>query len=353
MKSAHKLIILTLCLLISSTKSHCPPGSVLRVLDDFSSTCLKCPDGCAICSLNALHEPYCIFCEDGYFTSPDQRCLKCFENCASCIGSEMTECRTLKSGFYYDSIQYKIKPCVQAGCASCSSDSLCHSCSEGYYLADVSASTTKVCKPCELNGCLVCSEKDGDIKNLKIIACNVCKSGHSLVNEKCEPCPENCQFCIEDSKECILCKPGFSIENKSNNCAPIQISNCNSLDVDGKCVGCENRFYLQDNSCSPCQRLLPNCSFCRSDITSNVLSCMNCETGFFLQGNTCKKCSENCNHCTADRCSFCMKGYFFDESARNCIPCSISNCDLCKTATFCESCLPGYYFDEVTSACVR
>lgn len=345
--------IAVLAVLVFAVAGHCPSGSVLRVHNDFSTTCLKCPDGCSICTLNSFQEPSCIFCEDGYFTGKDNRCERCYENCASCIGPEMGECRSLKSGFYFDGIQNKIRQCEQRGCASCSHDGQCHSCSEGFYLAETSTPGLKICKSCDIPNCIVCAEKDNDVKSMKVLSCTVCKSGFSQMNDRCESCPENCQFCVEGSKECILCKTGFFIDSKNNVCNAIQIPHCNAIDEQGKCSGCENRFYLSEGACYPCQKSFPNCNYCKADVVSNVLSCLSCESGFSMVDNVCKKCGDKCNHCTADKCFSCHKGYFYDETLKNCVRCDLANCELCKTSTLCEACMPGYFFDEKSSSCVR
>lgn len=344
---------LTLALLTLSVVSHCPAGSVLRVHADFTTSCIKCPEGCAICTLNSFQEPSCIFCEDGFFSSKDGRCDKCYENCASCVGPEINECRSLKPGYYFDGIQMKIRQCEQRGCASCGFDGQCYACSEGFYLAETSTKGLKICKSCDIPNCIVCGEKDNDVKSMKVVGCQVCRSGFSQMNDRCEACPENCQFCVEGSKECILCKPGFHVDPKQNVCSPFDVAHCNSIDPEGKCTSCENRFYLSEGQCFPCQKAFPNCSYCKVDIATNILSCLNCESGFSMQDNSCKKCGDKCNHCTPDKCFACQKGYFYDEAARQCQRCDLGNCELCKSASVCENCMPGFFFDETAAQCVK
>lgn len=344
---------ITFLAITTKTFCHCPPGSVVSVQSDFSVLCQQCPEGCAICMLNAHHQPTCIFCDDGYYSLIDQNCKKCFENCASCVGPEMSDCRSLKMGFYYDHAYSRIKPCEHRGCSSCDGTGNCFSCTEGYFLVNSTTPNVKTCKSCEISNCLVCSEKEDDLKNNIVLACTVCKSGYSLMDDQCIACPEHCQFCMEGSRECILCKQGFWIDPKVNQCQVMDVPNCNSFSPELKCMNCENRFYLSVGQCYPCQKSLPNCSYCRIDPASNVLGCLNCESGYFFKDTMCQKCSENCNHCSADKCLVCMKGHFFNESTKKCEKCPLENCDVCSNSVLCETCRAGFYVDKITGECTK
>jgi len=344
--------IALLAILVVGGACHCPSGSVLRVHPDFSTTCLKCPDGCAICTLNSSQEPNCIFCEDGFYSTKDGRCNRYFENCANCIGSEMSECRTLKPGFYFDVTEQRIRKCQQEGCSSCTPTGQCYTCEEGYYLSDLS-NGAKVCKACNIPNCIVCGEKDNDVKSMKVVSCSVCRSGFSQMNDMCEACPENCQFCLEGSKECILCKSGFTLDSKANTCANIDIPNCATVDEFGKCTSCENRFYLSEGTCHPCQKAFANCNFCKTDSSTKSLTCLSCENGYNIVENVCKKCPKRCNHCSQDKCFACQKGYFWDEAKNSCEKCDLPNCELCKSGSVCDTCLPGFYYDESLNQCAK
>lgn len=346
-------MFLFVSILIQSSLNHCQPGTVVSIQSDFSAVCISCPTGCAVCALNSQQQPHCIFCEDGFYSKIDQTCAECYENCANCVGPELGECKNLKPGFYYDPLKSKIRECAQTGCSSCDETGNCFSCTEGYYLGDDPVGKIKICKSCSIENCVSCTQIDDGIKQIKSINCNVCKSGHSLINGFCEACPDNCQFCIEHTKECILCKPGFTHDSKSNKCLTMPMKNCNALNTEGECLLCENRFYLKDGNCFPCQKMLNKCSYCRFEQGSSELSCLNCESEHFLNEKTCKKCIENCNHCNAEKCFSCVRGFYYNEIDKTCSKCEIDNCELCKTNDVCESCLAGFYFDNSTKMCSK
>ena len=285
-----KMIAISMVLLVQLTKSHCPSGSAMKVQSDFSITCLQCPEGCAVCSLNSNKELYCVFCQDGFYHGKSNVCHKCIENCLSCVGPEMHQCKTLLSGFYYNPTSQRINRCQDNGCASCSPDGQCFSCKEGFFLTNSSKGDVKQCQSCDLDNCLICSKSAEISFSTNQQVCRACKSGFYLSGGFCLSCIENCQFCIEDSGECILSKTGFTVDSKANTCAPINSPNCNSVDQDGKCVSCENRFYLKDNQCYPCQKSMTSCSICRIEPSNMSFKCVICEPGFYLDANSCKKC---------------------------------------------------------------
>ena len=328
-KSQRIIQFITALYLTSFSLTHCPSGSVMKVESDFSVSCLKCSEGCAICTLNSNAEQNCIFCEDGYFHGRNNYCTRCFENCASCIGPEMNQCRSLIPGFYYNSIQMRINPCSQTGCSSCNSDGSCNSCKEGYLMSNTTTSEKNTCKYCEIDNCIICGEKSNEISGLTYMSCRVCKSGYYLNGGKCNSCIDNCQFCVEESGECILCKNGFNLSQKQNECQATASLNCVMLDSENKCISCENRFYLKDEKCYPCQKSVSNCSICKVDPSNLMFQCVSCP----------------------EKCHLCSRGFFYNEDTKTCEVCDIKNCESCRTSALCESCEAGFYLEKDTNIC--
>ncbi|EAR90681.2 transmembrane protein, putative (macronuclear) [Tetrahymena thermophila SB210] len=91
-------------------------------------------------------------------------------------------------------------------------------------------------------------------------------------------------------------------------------------------------------------------------------SCLSCDDGVgcicqqnqflkFMLGYPsqvgCLDCMENCLKCMSYiDCEQCKQGFFFDQSARQCIQCNLVNCDQCYDLNTCLTCSKGYLIEN-------
>ena len=236
------------------------------------------------------------------------------------------------------------------------------------------------CINCNIENCLYCSEKQDQVKQNKFVTCSLCKPKFGLVDGRCKICPPNCRYCKEQTGECTSCEKGFQWDVETHTCTPIAEDNCTAQRA-GECLVCDNFFYLDSNvkKCEPCAKEILNCSHCRQ--VGGTLKCQFCERGYYLPNNNsmnnflialknlkagkpletksevekpnkCIKCGDNCNHCDADRCYICKKGFYFNRKFKKCSVCKIENCDQCFSFKKCAVCTSGFFFKESEKKCV-
>lgn len=142
------------------------------------------------------------------------------------------------------------------GCNQCSSNSVCISCVQGFYL-DVST-----CKPCwdVLKGCLMCS----------------------------------------DANTCVQCDFRYYLNASSNKCVTCtNVTNCLSCNSSVYCIDCVQGYYEDAGGCTICTK---NCSNC-----VNGTHCTQCDNSFYLTA------SGTCALCTVKGCVSCNStNYCYD-----------------------------------------
>jgi hypothetical protein len=347
--------VIAIALLAVCITSTCPTKNVLFIDENFKAQCVSCPDKCSICYLNTENRAVCSYCQEGFFLDHEYTCQPCAENCSSCLGTTIDMCKNPNQGFGYDPSSNSITKCNPDYCESCSSSKDCLSCKEGYFISNKTISEqglAKVeCQSCNIENCILCGQKADQVKDASYLTCTLCKIGFGVSGGRCEKCPDNCLYCHEESKECTFCDSGYNLNKVSNTCEKIQIENCYSLSPQGKCLICENHFYLDNDKCVPCNEKIEHCSYCTAKEES--MMCLSCQIGYFSTGNTCKACAKDCNHCSSDRCFVCRNGYFFNNATNSCEACQIDNCQLCKTNDVCMQCRQGFYFDKEKRSCQR
>ncbi|XP_064813830.1 LOW QUALITY PROTEIN: proprotein convertase subtilisin/kexin type 5b [Oncorhynchus masou masou] len=182
--------------------------------------------------------------------------------------------------------------------------------------------------PHQCNNCLHYFLK---FKNNTRTCVSECPSGFFRDDRKrCKKCSSLCETCVGSrSDQCSTCRPGFHLNEGSNNCV----------------ASCVDSFYL-DHDSNMCRRCNENCKKCT---TSNI--CTECKPGMSLQGNkcqmtcdpgtyynghrrTCELCHRACATCAGtgmEACNKCAEGYFLEEW--RCV----------------STCSVGYYMYEQTS----
>lgn len=133
--------------------------------------------------------------------------------------------------------------------------------------------------------------------------------------------------------------------------AACDVSNCRSC-ILGKCVYCNDGYYLTDGTCAPCQS--EHCTRCQI-----AGRCLACEAGYSISyidasdgitissygkcaanGSTAEKCGDNCKSCLAGRCLVCNDGYYVSDGT--CTSCKAAHCTQCQIAGRCLACDAGY-----------
>jgi len=104
--------------------------------------------------------------------------------------------------------------------------------------------------------------------------CTQCMIGYGLDNfKRCQPCPENCEYCYYDHTRCLSCSNNMIINSETGKCDNPPIKNCMSIsyqekDSEKNCTHCAGGYYLSEENgkdvCSPCSKLDSNCTYCRS-----------------------------------------------------------------------------------------
>ena len=76
-------------------------------------------------------------------------------------------------------------------------------------------------------------------------------------------------------------------------------------------------------------------------------------TGVLDSSGKIKLCTGGCSDCSSGICTGCTRGYFFDDTTSQCLPCG-SNCATCSSSIYpsCTSCLSNSYL-TANSTCMR
>lgn len=357
-KLAHSkaLKVAILAILVLNTSSICNEKQVFIIGKTGKPKCVACPSSCSVCYRNLDNKPTCISCEEGFYLDINSQCQPCNHYCAACIGPNQEQCSTLKKGYFLNTETSEIEACNDASCAQCYGTDECRSCKEGFfsYLKGKNKSGMNIvgCTACDIDNCMMCEKKADKSINAMYMSCAVCAERYGLINDKCEKCPDNCQFCHEESKECAICTKGFFIDRKTGKCVRIPVSDCYSMQDSKTCSYCESHYFLKDNKCLLCRDKVDNCSFC--GLNGDEVNCMSCEIGFHRSGQgKCEKCIENCNHCSKERCVVCRHGYYYDQAKDICESCKLDNCRVCESADTCSDCEAGFFYNSETRKCEK
>ena len=394
------LAMLSLILIGLTVNRQCEIGYVLSINDDNEEECFTCGENCMTCLLMENRKPNCFVCNEGFFldkSTSKHSCQPCAEGCGRCVGSTLSKCSETLPSFFYNSKTHNIGKCGD-GCHRCFSPTECSVCADEFYsdtnrLEEVTKDNKSkdkkkldlgekyrklgqkphsvTCLPCGIKDCQFCESKPDQIKNKNFLSCDLCKSRFALVNEKCEKCPENCEYCRDQTKECIHCSTGYQWNKTKAKCLKIKIKNC-SVMSHGKCKVCDNMFYVDviTQECKPCKIMFPKCNHC--SVLNGEVNCRFCERGYFLpripkkkkkrgkkqdavtsvvKPMQCAKCEDNCNHCDQKQCYICKRDFFYDDKSKKCKKCKIEFCEQCISKTECMICNSGYTFNLKNNKC--
>ncbi|XP_056379292.1 proprotein convertase subtilisin/kexin type 5 isoform X1 [Hyla sarda] len=317
-------------------------GSCLSCSGPGDRNCTTCPDGYLLqgntCSVGTV-------CKDGQYNENIIHCMPCDASCYKCTGPGRQKCIGCSITRFLDDGQCVLTCPV----GKYELNRLCHLCHH----------TCLTCNDSQPDACTSCGiDKFGRTRYLYEGECREgCPETYYIEDNRCVPCPENCQSC-KSSKQCDKCLKGFSSVNgvcQKLNCPEGEVEDpdseecvscamgckqCSADDPD-LCSSCFANYYMFENSCHavcpdntysrdaimiclPCE---PTCLSCVED------ECIVCKKGFYLKDGV----------CVTD----CGLGFYADDVDRECDSC-FRTCDVCTGPAYdeCTTCKPNFQFQN-------
>jgi len=174
-----------------------------------------------------------------------------------------------------------------------------------------------------------------------------------MKDKTCLPCPDNCNECNNEGK-CVHCEDEFFLTD-SGSCSQCS-EGCSMCIKPDTCDECQDGFYLVPSTaiCAPC---IPGCSLC-----FDGTSCESCQDNMYVnkftkhdstEGFECKNCESGCKECNKNGCFACDHGFYKDNINKNCVQCA-ENCEKCVQVMSnkdgsnvkCVNCVQGFYPSE-------
>ncbi|EKE41584.1 tyrosine kinase, putative [Entamoeba nuttalli P19] len=147
--------------------------------------------------------------------------------------------------------------------------------------------------------------------------------------------------------ERFICDSCGKDEIKGSCLENINVDNCLTYGITGRCIECQEKYYLSNNikeneinqKCIYC--LDSHCKRCSKE------ECYECEEGYKLEEGMCKYHDTNCKFYSNGYCKLCQNGEYVNN-IQYCSECEINNCEVCKTHNpkQCEICSNGYYLNK-------
>ena len=174
--------------LYPSPAASCPAPSSTAILSCTTTA------ACVLCPATPTPPPQCPL------TLPtcagNSRCLD--DNCESCNARKGTPCYKCQEGYVLkEDLGNSYCACEDPACNLCTTNGTCTQCFVGYGLDEEQS-----CQPCSDSNCSWCG---ADYQT-----CTECAMGFSLVDDKCEACPEGCTAC--NGTQCTECGDGYSLQ---------------------------------------------------------------------------------------------------------------------------------------------
>lgn len=207
--------------------------------------CLPCSQNCLKCDLNGPHQCDPFRCALGFVQlTGTTNCTACLNFCSVCDKNNINNCIDCGPRRYKDSTGQCLA--CPAGCANCTSQTVCTICLIGYTLVQNSC-IYNLDYPCAVTG----------------------------ANSNCIQCFEGYRL------NGTVCVPDLSCKNQST------------------CITCPYSYYISNSNCLICPDFPKNCLTCDT-ITG---SCLGCKKGFYFTGYNCQSCPKKCNSCNSPK--FC------------------------------------------------
>lgn len=359
---------------------------VVTVLSSLAQA--TCEGGCLKC--NTVFDN-CLLCDfvSNYVLNSENTCsTKTRERCQ--IMSPVGECLQCAAGYYFDVVADAClevpQPNLVANCEYYSGRSRCHTCKDGYYLAESQCLSAQY----SINGCKAYASPN------TCAECDIGKVLHPSGNRCVSTSSATCLF--QNHLRCDACAPGYGLDynyfvdslfntntinrggiltfitsasiknlsysSLSSPCRPLTIANCEDYESFNVCKKCAKNYFLADggtsckafphpafpncesytyyNSCSQCVqghllagpndcqpvRPIANCAKYSQSSAANI--CVECASGYYINGNTCNVRQNNIDKCESyntheDKCSMCDASHVLTTDFLRCLP-SILNC---------------------------
>jgi hypothetical protein len=334
-----------------AVNNFCAVCAVGYTPNTISGTCSLCISPCLTCFTN---NNTCSSCQPPYYVTPlnNGTCYICnVPNCQVCNSVDPSTCLICNTFYFYNDTSLTCQPNCSANCAACKG-TVCSACSTYYYVN----ATTGACQSCSNTPqCLTCNPTQPT-------QCLICAPGFYLNNNACSACPVYCSSCNSSSLCNILTSQyavGYvlvSLSATTNALAPCDPGclSCSSANP-SFCLACSYGFYMNPSAnnissgfCTPCT-LSSNCMQCNP---SSPATCLNCYPGATLvSNNTCQLCTSNCYTCninSTSSCTSCPIGFVLSNNA--CINSTTTNsscgtncatCTVVNSTSVCSFCIEG------------
>ena len=230
------------------------------------------------CNLDYCSGEGCLLCANGYYLS-GTTCSQCQPSCTKCVNN--TICIECIPGRHGTACENECR----RECAACGSVSQCTKCIPGRH----GSSCHLYCPLSCLD--ILCDKDSGKCTS-------GCRHGYYRIGGDCQPCPEHCNRCTDNS-ECTSCNDGYYGTLCQSNCP----HNCKNQKCDkllGHCMdGCTGGYFLDGLTCSRCPQ---SCSTC-----VDLKTCTTCKTGYW--GQQCEhECPFDCDVC--NELGHCIDGKY-------------------------------------------
>ncbi|KAL7712487.1 Protein serine/threonine kinase [Entamoeba marina] len=342
-------------------------------LDISLNECIKCGDGCNICSYSnsSITNEECLQCNEStiltttndciidsncIFNENDE-CIECIDNyyinngkCTQCNNDNCKKCNANECILCYDNylLDYD-NNCKLKEIFSCSliENGECIECNNDYELGNTLINPYCFKFEDEFGGCLYASV--GELKCIqcydeyiqfngtchKLINYNVKSKTASLIIT--DSIGDHCKY--QTSKGCIKCNDGYYLE--SGLC--YECSNgCETCYNSSMCLSCNSTSYVTSNN--ECNSIGDLAEVCKMSFPSNK-GCAVCNDGYYKKNRDCIECDESCSTCIdSNSCLMCNEEYYqlVGESGL-CTPYSELTSCYNKTITGCVECNNGTY----------
>ncbi|ELP89901.1 hypothetical protein EIN_472890 [Entamoeba invadens IP1] len=290
-----------------------------------SQQCYKCIDKCLQC-VEETHATECQKCTSEYGVQ-NKICGKCGTGCEACNTDLPNECTNCIPTYKLDATNKKCYKCPD-NCLTCDSSKpdTCTKCNAGYAL------NNGACVKCH-EGCQTCDSSNSE-------SCLTCNEGyvHNEGKKTCDKCHTSCKTCTAGNSEtaCESCPSGFylSKENKCVSCTgQCETFNADTTTAEDKCGECETVCEYTDMGGADNKCVV--ITHCETFDTTRPGKCVMCEDGYYIDDKyQCQKCDAKCD----EQCA---------KSATECLEIEhIDNCMLFNKDHTCKQCENGYKFDN-------
>lgn len=169
-----------------------------------------------------------------------------------------------------------------------------------------------------------------------------------IINSIESICFKGCLRCNFQTNTCLICdtlNKYYLFKNET--CLKSEILNCSSIDIDNKCLLCDNGYFLDSNK-NLCQQIESSYLIKGCLNYSSFDKCVTCDTNLYLLNNSCTEVTsliDNCILYNNDmQCSLCSNGYNLNIQGQCTNNIMNKNC-LTYSYLQCNSCKAGYYIE--------